>query len=113
MGSNTIEEKVTAQTLSNQVDLDLEQGALESKKTASLNGPINSDKVSSDASLGLNEVNLEEFCEKDSTTQQILQIFNQLNVSDEETPACWFSPAAPQSQFTPFFLHCRSKVVDL
>lgn len=70
---------------------------------------------SSAISLGLEAVDLEdleELAAKDGTTQQILQIFNQLNVSGEGVQAGWFSPAARKHQFKPC-RRCQDSVLDL
>jgi hypothetical protein len=70
---------------------------------------------SSAISLGLEAVDLEdleELAAKDGTTQQILQIFNQLNVSGEGVHAGWFSPAARKHQFKPC-RRCQNAIVDL
>ena len=70
---------------------------------------------SSAISLGLEAVDLEdleELAAKDGTTQQILQIFNQLNVSGEGVHAGWFSPAARKHQFKPC-RRCNETVLDL
>ena len=70
---------------------------------------------SSIVSLGLEAVDLEdleELAAKDGTTQQILQIFNQLNVSGEGVHAGWFSPAARKHQFRPC-RRCQDTILDL
>ena len=70
---------------------------------------------SSAISLGLEAVDLEdleELAAKDGTTQQILQIFNQLNVSGEGVHAGWFSPAARRHQFKPC-RRCQDTILDL
>ena len=70
---------------------------------------------SSAISLGLEAVDLEdleELAAKDGTTQQILQIFNQLNVSGEGVHAGWFSPAARKHQFRPC-RRCQDAILDL
>ncbi|XP_028394958.1 golgin subfamily A member 2-like [Dendronephthya gigantea] len=70
---------------------------------------------SSAISLGLEAVDLEdleELAAKDGTTQQILQIFNQLNVSGEGVQAGWFSPAARKHHFKPC-RRCQDAVIDL
>ena len=70
---------------------------------------------SSAISLGLEAVDLEdleELAAKDGTTQQILQIFNQLNVSGEGVHAGWFSPAVRKHQFKPC-RRCQNTILDL
>lgn len=70
---------------------------------------------SSTISLGLKEVDLEdleELAANDGTTQQILQIFNQLNVSGEGVQAGWYSPAARKHQFKPC-RRCQNTILDL
>ena len=70
---------------------------------------------SSAMSLGLEAVDLEdleELAAKDGTTQQILQIFNQLNVSGEGVHAGWFSPAARKHRFKPC-RRCQNTILDL
>jgi hypothetical protein len=70
---------------------------------------------SSAMSLGLEAVDLEdleELAAKDGTTQQILQIFNQLNVSGEGVHAGWFSPAVRKHRFKPC-RRCQETILDL
>lgn len=66
-------------------------------------------------SIGLEQVDLEdleELAAQDGTTQQILQIFDQLNVSGEGVYAGWFSPAVRKHEFKPC-PHCSNSILDL
>lgn len=88
--------------------------SLDRQRTDARNEPETASE-SSATSLGLEAVDLEdleELAAKDGTTQQILQIFNQLNVSGEGVHAGWFSPAARKHQFKPC-RRCQDTILDL
>lgn len=66
-------------------------------------------------SIGLEQVDMEELEElaaQDGTTQQILQIFDQLNDSGEGAKVGWFSLAARKHQFSPC-PRCQSSMLDV
>lgn len=70
---------------------------------------------SSVLSIGLEQVDLqdlEELSDQDGTTQQILQIFDQLNDSAEGAQPGWFSPAARRHQFKPC-PRCQDVILDI
>ena len=66
-------------------------------------------------SIGLEQVDMEDLealAAQDGTTQQILQIFGQLNDSGEGAKTGWFSLAARKHRFSPC-PRCQDNMLDV